>query len=73
MKTKILELANEATRKYDRLGFEIPFAQPDLQDFADLIIKECINAVKEEPFPTWAQPGDEREAFAEMISSHFEE
>lgn len=71
MKGKILELAHEATRKYDRLGFEIPFAQPDLEDFANLIIQECINAVKEEPFPTWAEPGDEREAIVEMINRRF--
>lgn len=41
MNEKIKELAEQATRKYDRLGFEIPFAQPDLQDFAALIINEC--------------------------------
>ena len=37
------ELAEQATRKYDRLGDDIPFAQPDLEVFAELIIRECMN------------------------------
>jgi hypothetical protein len=71
MNTKILELAHAATRKYDRLGFEIPFAQPDLEEFAELIIQECIKAAKEDPYPMWAEQGDEREAIAEMINKRF--
>lgn len=47
MNTKILELAQEATRKYDRLGYEIPFAQPDLEDFATLMIEECCKVMYE--------------------------
>jgi len=43
MNKRIKELADEATRKYDRLGFEIPFAQPDLELFAKLIIRECVD------------------------------
>lgn len=41
MNEKIRDLAEQATKKYDRLGFEIPFAQPDLEVFANLIIQEC--------------------------------
>ena len=41
MNERIKELAEQATRKYDRLGNDIPFAQPDLELFAELIIKEC--------------------------------
>jgi hypothetical protein len=41
MNTKLLELAQAATRKYDRLGNEIPVAQPNLEEFAKLIIQEC--------------------------------
>lgn len=71
MNGKILELAHAATQKYDRLGFENPFAQPDLEDFAHLIINECVKAVMEESFPHWAEPGDERAAMAEMINRRF--
>ena len=42
MDERIKELAEEATRKYDRLGGEIPFAQPDLEIFAALIIENFI-------------------------------
>jgi hypothetical protein len=42
MNERIRELAKEATRKYDRLGNEIPFAQPDLEKFAELIVRECM-------------------------------
>ena len=42
MNPKFKELAEEATRKYDRLGNEIPFAQPDLELFAELIVRECM-------------------------------
>jgi hypothetical protein len=41
MNNLIKELAEQATRKYDRLGFEIPFAQPDLELFAELIVLKC--------------------------------
>jgi hypothetical protein len=41
MNERIRELAEQATKKYDRLGNEIPFAQPDLEKFAELIIREC--------------------------------
>ena len=40
MNKKIKELAEQATRRYDRLGFEIPFAQPDLEEFAELIVRD---------------------------------
>ena len=43
MSERIRELAEQATKKYDRLGNEIPFAQPDLEKFAELIVKECID------------------------------
>lgn len=42
---KIIELANAATTKYDRVGFEIPFAQPDLFEFAGFIVEECIQEI----------------------------
>ena len=44
MNERIRELLEQATRKYDRLGFEIPFAQPDLEMFTELIVRECIDA-----------------------------
>ena len=47
MNRQIRELAEEATRRYDRLGDEIPFAQPDLNIFAQLIIRECCSIVLE--------------------------
>jgi len=40
MNERIRELADEATKKYDRLGNEIPFAQPDLEKFAELIVRD---------------------------------
>jgi len=45
MNERIRELAEQATKKYDRLGNEIPFAQPDLEKFAELIVRECISIV----------------------------
>jgi hypothetical protein len=51
MNERIKELAEEATRKYDRLGNEIPFPQPDLEVFAGLIIKECMRQVEEQYLP----------------------
>ena len=41
MNERIRALAEQATRKYDRLGNDIPFAQPDLELFAELIVREC--------------------------------
>ena len=43
MNHQIRILAEQATKKYDRLGNEIPFAQPDLEKFAELIVQECGN------------------------------
>ena len=48
MNERIRELAEQATKKYDRLGNEIPFAQPDLEKFAELIVEECIELNKQE-------------------------
>jgi len=42
MNERIRQLAEQATKKYDRLGNEIPFAQPDLEKFAELIVEECV-------------------------------
>jgi acetoin utilization deacetylase AcuC-like enzyme len=42
MNERIKELAEQATKKYDRLGNDIPFAQPDLEKFADSIVWECM-------------------------------
>jgi len=42
MNHQIRILAEQATKKYDRLGNEIPFAQPDLEKFAELIVQECV-------------------------------
>lgn len=47
MNERIQLLAEQATRKYDRLGNDIPFAQPDLELFAQLIVQECIDAAVE--------------------------
>jgi hypothetical protein len=48
MNERIYELAEQATKKYDRLGNEIPFAQPDLEKFAELIVRECLSIVDEQ-------------------------
>jgi|LakMenEpi03Aug12_release.lakeMendotaPanAssembly.Ray.scaffolds.fasta_scaffold5426093_1 hypothetical protein len=45
MNEQIKLLAEEATRKYDRLGNEIPFPQPDLEVFARLIVIKCLDIV----------------------------
>ena len=42
MNEQIKLLAEQATIKYDRLGFEIQFAQADLEQFANLILFECV-------------------------------
>lgn len=47
MNERIHLLAEQATRKYDRLGNNIPFAQPDLELFARLIIHECAEVALE--------------------------
>ena len=46
MNKRIRELADEATRKYDRLGNDIPFAQPDLEKFAELIVRELVSKLE---------------------------
>jgi hypothetical protein len=48
MNHQIRILAEQATKKYDRLGNEIPFAQPDLEKFAELIVEECISMADKE-------------------------
>ena len=48
MNHQIRILAEQATKKYDRLGNEIPFAQPDLEKFAELIVKECLAIIQTE-------------------------
>jgi len=45
MNQRIQELAEQATDRYDRLGFEIPLATPDLERFAQLIIQDCHMAL----------------------------
>jgi len=51
MNHQIRILAEQATKKYDRLGNEIPFAQPDLEKFAELIVLKCAEiADTAEPF-----------------------
>jgi len=47
MNHQIRLLAEQATKKYDRLGNEIPFAQPDLEKFAELIVRECEKVAKD--------------------------
>jgi len=47
---RILEIAEQATRRYDRLGYEIPFATPDLEVFAQLIIRECAQLVNDNDY-----------------------
>jgi hypothetical protein len=47
MNERIRELAEQATQKYDRLGYEIPFSQPDLEVFAKLLIKECAEVAND--------------------------
>jgi len=64
MHMKIKELAEQATQKYDRLGSEIPFAQPDLEVFAKLIVKECTDFLKDVLDDYFA---------AEQLEEHFEE
>ena len=49
MNHQIRILAEQATKKYDRLGNEIPFAQPDLEKFAELIVRECASLVVGDP------------------------
>jgi hypothetical protein len=65
MNERISELAEQATKKYDRLGNEIPFAQPDLEKFAKLIVRECIGIVKQR----WINPDED--VIAEEIKKHF--
>lgn len=46
MNERIKEILEQATRRYDRLGCEIPFAQPDLEKFAELIVKETLQVAR---------------------------
>jgi hypothetical protein len=83
MNEKIKELAEQATRKYDRLGFEIPFAQPDLELFAELIVKECTGLLNQREEEMWKQGtsnpsnqakktrSDECNIMAKYIKDHF--
>jgi len=64
MNARIRELAEQATRKYDRLGCEIPFAQPDLEKFAELIVRECA-VIADEPT---SQPFS---SYGKKIKEHF--
>ncbi len=73
MNERIRELAEQATRKYDRLGNDIPFAQPDLELFAELIVRECVAKTMEvgeqndEPIePIWVA-----NCIAHRIFKHF--
>ena len=63
MNHQIRLLAEQATKKYDRLGNAIPFAQPDLEKFAELIVLECAVIVgsMEEP----------HQDIAKLIKQHF--
>jgi hypothetical protein len=68
MNERIRKLADEATRKYDRLGNDIPFAQPDLEKFAELIVRESADVLlkwKGEPFPF------DEDLAASLIKQHF--
>lgn len=40
--TIIKQLLKQSTRLYDRLGNNIPFAQPEIELFSELLIRECI-------------------------------
>jgi len=71
MNPKLLELAELATTKYDRLGFEIPYAQPDLEAYGLLIINECISAIESEKWPSWAESSDAMEVHIEHIKHRF--
>ena len=64
MNERIRELAEQATKKYDRLGNEIPFAQPDLEKFAELIVKECVSICEDHPAWTGRMIGNQ-------IKEHF--
>ena len=64
MNERIRELAEQATKKYDRLGNEIPFAQPDLEKFAELIVAEMLQTCEDHPAWTGRMIGEE-------IKQHF--
>jgi hypothetical protein len=69
MNERIKELAEQATKKYDRLGNEIPFAQPDLEKFAELIVEECGDVAYR---AFWADPDNVRGVhIQEKIKQHF--
>ena len=65
MNERIRQLAEQATRKYDRLGNEIPFAQPDLEEFAQLIVRECCNIADE------VERADMDSLASKFIRAHF--
>ena len=67
MNERLRELAEQATRKYDRLGNDIPFAQPDLELFAELIVRECAR-ISNEADDTMTNQG---EASAQAFKEYF--
>ena len=67
MNHQIRILAEQATKKYDRLGNEIPFAQPDLEKFAELIVRECVRECKQEWYDTNNDPELNAETDTRMI------
>ena len=66
MNKRIKELAEQATRKYDRLGNEILFAQPDLEQFAELIVAECT-ALVQKYMTRWPEDHE----LTKQIKEHF--
>ena len=73
MNERIKELAEQATKKYDRLGNEIPFAQPDLENFAELIVRECVHQVLTgiKCNPPQAEPPEIAKTLARRLQQHF--
>jgi hypothetical protein len=70
MNHQIRILAEKAIKKYDRLGNEIPFAQPDLEKFAELIVQECIDIIA--PYSVrMSRPGEEYLHPILEIKQHF--
>jgi hypothetical protein len=70
MNHQIRILAEQAIKKYDRLGNEIPFAQPDLEKFAELIVLECIDIIA--PYTVrMSRPGEEYLHPILEIKQHF--
>lgn len=78
MNERIKQLAEQATKKYDRLGNEIPFAQPDLEKFAQLIVRECVQVcepILDEPYENMTEFGkglvEGQDVAIERIKEHF--